>query len=108
MKWFSACLRVMCLIEDAGGVKYQDDIVVITATDWEEARRKAIAHGRSRETRYTNIRGKPVRWAFERVVTLVELGGIFDGSEIYSQSVSLDGAPVPFNAEFDPEASEPT
>ncbi len=98
----------MVLVEGAGGIRYQDSVFVLLAESWDEARSKAMILGHSKEHMYRNSDGQLVRWAFERLITLDELGGIADESEVYSQPSELGKPTVAFGQEFHPEVIEPT
>ena len=98
----------MCLVDGIGGVRYEDDAIVLKAANWDDARTRALDLGRAKEKTYRNSENRQVRWALERLVTLDELGEIVDGLEIYSQPSNLGIQAVPFDQEFRPELTEPT
>jgi hypothetical protein len=108
VNWYSTCVRRICLIEGLGAIRCEDDVSLLSADGWEEARQKAILLGRSREETYLNSDGQRVRWAFDRLITLDCIGDIHDGVEIYSQSAEIGDPSVSYDHEFHPEAVDPT
>jgi hypothetical protein len=108
MNWYSTCIRRFCLIEGTGAVIYEDSVLLLKASDWDEAQRKAIALGLSKEELYENSEGLRVRWAFDSVITLDEIRAIADGVEVYSQLAEYEGASISFDHTFSPENSNPT
>jgi hypothetical protein len=111
MNWYSACIRLVWIIESDGGVAYQDSVCLFLASDWDSAKDKALRKGRSLERTYENVDGKMVRFALVRLVTLDLIEQIVDGVEVYSQPVDLnlaDARPMTFDQTFTPESFEPT
>ncbi|CAM5449859.1 hypothetical protein GCM10010329_34460 [Streptomyces spiroverticillatus] len=74
---------------DADGYEplYAEDFVLVTADGEEEARDKALAHGRAQETSYENDRGERITWKLLRVVDVSEVldGSLGDGADLYSR-----------------------
>ena len=109
-EWYSAEIRLACLIEDSGAECYMDSIVLMRAASFEDAFTRAIALGREREENYKNGDGQTVKWSFVAVQTLDRVPqGDLDGAEVHSSfvEVTADEA-IHFDAKFDPEASEPS
>ena len=110
-QWYSARLRMVCLIEGEGATSFQDSVVLARAADFDEAFQRALEIGRSREKEYEkNKGGERVCWRLKEVLGLeVVLAETLDGAEVYSDPVELpDDARDPFDAEYSPELSEPT
>jgi hypothetical protein len=57
--WFSACCRVVCLIEGVGAVDEVRAVHVFQAPDRDEAFVRALEIGASHEQDYTNADGPP-------------------------------------------------
>ncbi|MBD0743173.1 DUF4288 domain-containing protein [Streptomyces sp. CBMA152] len=66
---------------------YQENFVLLTAQDEDEARDKALAHGKRLETRYENELGETVTWKLLHVVDVNEVSDpeLGDGSELYTR-----------------------
>lgn len=66
---------------------YQENFVLLTAQDEEEARGKALAHGERLETSYDNGLGETITWRLRHVVDVSEVldAELGDGSELYSR-----------------------
>ncbi|WP_371656545.1 MULTISPECIES: DUF4288 domain-containing protein [unclassified Streptomyces] len=66
---------------------YQENFVLLTAQDEEEARGKALAHGKRLETSYENDLGETITWRLRHVVDVNEAldSDLGDGSELYSR-----------------------
>lgn len=104
--WFSASMRVLCLVED-GGTNTQDVCVhVFRAKGREDAFSRALELGETHETEYLNQYGKLVRWRFERVLTLDMIGEELDGAEVFSELSEVSGGPG-FDAAFSPAVNQP-
>mgnify|MGYP001251377821 CR=1 FL=1 len=108
--WFSANLRLICLIQGQGATRYQDSVYLFRATDFEAAFTRALALGAAGERAYRNGDDEEVRWRFKEVISLDCVPHEdLDGAEVYSGPVDLEeGVEIPFEATFNPEASEPT
>lgn len=108
--WYSSNLRLVCLIEGEGGVIYQDSVLLLRADSFEEAFTIAIRLGRRMESEYLNGENKRVRWRLKELISLDIISGeSLDGVEIYSEPNDLEpGLELAFEAEFQPEKSEPT
>jgi hypothetical protein len=110
MNWFSAKIRVACLIEGPGLVQYMDSIHVFRAENFDTAMKSAVNLGRRHEEEYINSKQERVRWRLKEIISLDILGeDLVDGAEVYSEPVE----PKPmehfdFGAEFDPGVSVPT
>ncbi|MFJ2738770.1 DUF4288 domain-containing protein [Streptomyces sp. NPDC087440] len=66
---------------------YAEDFVLLAADSEEEARTKALAHGRSQETSYENERGERITWKLLHVVDVSEVldTTLRDGADLYSR-----------------------
>lgn len=102
-------LRFAILVEGEGVSRISRSVIILRATDWADARSKALEHGRKLEATYIGGTGAQVRWRLMAIETLDELGEkLSDGREIYSEP--LEPTPDddhPFDAHFTPETSEP-
>jgi Domain of unknown function (DUF4288) len=109
-QWYSARIRLVCLIEGEGATIYQDSVVVMRAADFREAFQRALEVGRGREEEYLNADGELVRWRLKAVFSLdVIQADQLDGAEVYSEPVELEpGDRDPFDITYAPESSEPT
>ena len=110
MTWFSACLRMVCLIEGEGFVRYEDSVVLMRQPNRESAFERALELGAVRESTFINADGASVRWAFVRVLTLDELGTtIGEDAEVYSQPTFTpeDGEGLNMYSTFSPQVSPP-
>jgi len=109
MDWFSAKIRVACLIKGVGLVRYMDSIHVFQAENFDAALERALTLGRGHEEEYVNSSQEQVRWRLKEIVSLDMLRqGLVDGIEIYSEPV----APGPtdlfdYEVAFNPDASTP-
>jgi hypothetical protein len=108
--WFSAKVRLACLVENSGAIEYQDSVFVFTAADWAPAFERALALGYGMERTYQNMQGEQVVWRLVEVVSLDWLeASNLDGAEVYSEPVPLGPhEDIPFEWVFKPEDSEPT
>ena len=109
--WFSARLRLACLIEGSGVSRYEDSVVLFYAADGTAAFRRALELGRSRERSFTNRYGERVAWKLKEVATLDRLASDdIDGVEVISDpifDILPEDASLPIEHQFDPERSEP-
>ncbi len=106
--WFSASVRILCLIEDEGATTQDQCVHIFRATDWDDAFGRALHLGRSHEKDYLNGDGKRVRWRLDRVATLDMIRAPdLDGAEVFSQMSEVSGGP-PFDTEFQPEKHRPS
>ncbi len=110
MKWFSANLRVACLIEGIGLTRYTHSVHVFQAEDFAEAMRRALDIGTGHEEEYANADGRRVRWRLAAVISLDLVGDdLTDGAEVYSEPVEVGSdVKIDFDYEFHPEQSKPT
>src|SRR5690242_12000394 len=106
--WFSAKVRVICLVEGAGATMQDESVHVFRASGVDGAFARALQLGREQEGEYLNSDGERVRWRFDRVLTLDALGAEdLDGVEVHSELGPAEES-LPFDAEFDPENHKPT
>ncbi|MCX5206631.1 DUF4288 domain-containing protein [Streptomyces sp. NBC_00237] len=66
---------------------YAEDFVLLTADSEEEARAKALTHGRSQETSYENEQGERITWKLLHVVDVNEVldASLGDRADLYSR-----------------------
>jgi|SRR5262252_2699642 len=109
-RWFSARIRMLCLIEPKGGDSYLDSVIVFRSTDFNSAFIKALEMGKKRETIYLNDENHQVVWRLKEIISLDIIDSeTLDEAEVYSEFVDLNpGELIPFNTEFYPEQSQPT
>ena len=79
-------------------------------TNFEAALTRALALGETCARTYRHPDGQEVRWRFKEVISLDVIPvEDLDEAEVYSEPVDLEGGvEIPFQATFNPEASEPT
>ena len=108
--WFSTKVRLVCLIEPIGAVRYMDSVYVFRSADFQTAFTRALALGKSQEKTYGNVDQQKVVWKLAEVVSLDMItAASLNGAEVYSEPVDL--APedaLPMDAVLHPEHSEPT
>lgn len=110
MSWFSAKIRVACLVDGVGLARYMDSVHLFIASDYANAMARALALGHAHEEEYLNADNVRVRWKLAAIVSLDSLGDeLRDGIEVYSEPVEPSPEElVAFDHEFHPERSEPT
>lgn len=110
IQWFSARVRLVCLMEGSGADRFQDSVIVFRARDFRDAFQRALTIGHDREETYLNGHGERVAWKFKEVFSLDIIQGELDGTEVYSEPVELGpGDPDPFDVVvYAPGRSEPT
>jgi hypothetical protein len=111
MKWFSAKIRMVALVETKGGNHYMDSVYLFKCDyDWDKAFQKALAIGKRQEEEYINIDGEKVKWRLKEIISLDIIQKLSaDGTEVYSEPVWLkENDVISFDALFHPEKSEPT
>jgi Domain of unknown function (DUF4288) len=107
--WFAAAL-VMAIINEHGGLwRRATSVVLLRATDFDDAFVAACEIGHGMEETYVNGEGDGVRWAFERVMTLDMLPErLTSGTEVYSEPHQVDTASeIAFDSVFTPELHKP-
>jgi hypothetical protein len=108
-QWFSARIRLVCLLEGSGAQRFQDSVVVFRARDFADAFRRALEIGRGHEEEYLNGDGERVAWRLKEVLSLDVVHGDLDGAEVSSEPVDvLDEVRDPFETTYAPESSDPT
>lgn len=109
MTWYSSKVRIVCLVQGQGAVRYMDSVHLFQAHDFQDAHATAVTLGRRHEEEYTNVDGNVVRWKLQRLISLDSVKGDLDGAEVYSEPVPLgpDDA-FAFDAVFHPDESDPT
>lgn len=107
-EWFSASVRLVVLMEHAGGTEFVDSVLLMRARDWDDAIARALESGRKLETSYRNVRGERVDWRLAETLTLDQLGQeLPDDAEVYSRAHEAPRGMIPFDAVFSPEESRP-
>ncbi len=109
-RWFSAKVRLVCLMELAGALRYMDSVYVFRSVDFQAAFTKALELGKCQEKSYRNAEKKKVVWQLVAIVSLdMIMAESLDGAEVYSEPIALaPGESFPFDVAFHPEQSEPT
>jgi hypothetical protein len=110
VKWFSAKIRLACLIEPEGAQRYMDSVYIFRARDFDDAFEAALRIGRGEEEEYLNSDQHRVRWRLKEIISLDQIAdGSLDGVEVYSEPVDLEPSDgFPFETVFSPESSTPT
>jgi hypothetical protein len=110
-RWFSANIRLVCLIETEGAYRYMDSVFIFKDEDAKSAWAKAIQIGKSQENEVVNGFGQRVRWKLKEIVSLDRFS-LDSGEEcikVYSETKEIeDGVLIPFDSIFRPEDSVPT
>lgn len=108
--WFSAKVRMVCLIEPTGADIYMDSVYVFRSVDFEKAFRRALELGKQQEQSYLNGDGNKVVWKLKEIISLDIINSeSLDGIEVYSEPVQLPpDEQFPYDSEFFPEESQPT
>lgn len=110
--WFSAKIRLACLVESQGLHRYQDSVYVFSGVDFDDAFSKALAIGKAQERSYMNGDEELVRWRLKEIISLDLLGHEplnASGFEVYSELVEPSPAKqFEFDHEFQPADSKPT
>jgi len=109
--YFSARLIFVTLVDDERPKKtntYDEGIFLLRAADQDQAFERAVAIGREHETEYLNDHGQRVRQAFVEVDEIKYVGTRLEDQEVASIGFSkrTDEA-IPYDQQFDPEASNP-
>ena len=108
--WFSTKVRLVCLIEPIGAVRYMDSVYVFRSADFQTAFKRALELGKSQEKTYFNVDKQKVVWKLTEIVSLDMITAeSLNGAEVYSEPVDLaPGEAFPMDAALYPELSEPT
>ena len=108
--WFSAKVRLVCLIESTGAVRYMDSVFVFRSVDFQTALKRALDLGKSQEKSYLNTDKKRVMWKLAEIISLDMIAAeSLDGAEVYSEPVDLaPGEAFSTDVELHPERSQPT
>jgi len=87
--WFTASLLFKSQHQPAanGDPLWEEQIILLEATDELAAKQKAAQRGKAEEHEYRNQAGELVRWSFEQVERLCEIEGgeLKDGAELFSR-----------------------
>lgn len=111
INWFSSKIRLVCLVEGIGGLRYADSIFLFQSTDFDSAFRRAIELGKKQEEEYTNSDNQLVKWKLKEIISLdIIQENSLDGVEVYSEPVEIQKNTLPYSflQEFTPERSTPT
>ncbi len=111
LKWFSSKIRLICLVEGLGGLRYMDSIFLFQSPNFDSAFLKAIELGKKQEEEYKNSDNLLVKWKLKEIISLDTIQqNSLDGAEVYSEPVELhkDTPSYNFLQEFSPEESNPT
>ena len=108
--WFSAKVRLVCLIELTGAVRYMDSIYVFRSADFQTAFQRALDLGKSQERSYLNADQKKVIWKLAEIISLDMITAeSLDGVEVYSEPADLTpGEAISIDVALHPERSQPT
>lgn len=110
MKWFSACVRMVVLVEGSGTIDARESIFLLRAREYEDAFPAAVKLARQAlETEYENLDGQRVRWRVVRLITLDQIDREdLDGAEIWTRGCSPEpGEQFAFDQELRPEDHVP-
>ena len=110
-QWFSAKIRLACLVDPTGLVGYRDAIYIFQSYDFDDAFKRALGIGKSQETSYLNANQQPVKWKLKEIISLDVVGSapLESGTEVHSEPVEpLPSEQFSFEHEFDPATSKPT
>jgi hypothetical protein len=92
--WFGVSLLYKSSepLDEQGTRLFEERIIVLNATNEEEAWEKANEYGPSLEERYTNAEGRWVAWSFERTVEVKAIleDQLADGVEVFSRFLRQD------------------
>ena len=107
--WFSARVRLVCLIEGTGASDYMDSVVTFRANGFDDALHRAIELGRREEKEYLNVEKKRVVWRLKEITSLDKIPGeTLDGAEVHCEISEIPETDVvPFDSKFFPERSQP-
>lgn len=107
--WFSARVRLVCLIEGTGASDYMDSVITFRANRFDDAFHRALELGRREEKEYLNVERKRVVWRLKEITSLDRIPGeSLDGVEVYCEISEVpESDVVPFDSKFFPERSQP-
>ena len=109
LEWFSAKIRLACIIEPKGLQRFMDSIYVFRSTDFDDAFRKALDRGRSQEKNYLNDADELIEWRLKEIISLDRIKPpSLDGAEVYSEAVEPAAGDSLLDTAFHPEDSNPT
>ena len=110
MRWFSAKIRMVALVETVGANHYRDSVYLFKCHyDWDKALQKALAIGKNIEEEYSNMEEQKVKWRLKEIISLDVIQKLSpEGTEVYSQPIWLkDGEAIDFDTKLHPEKSQP-
>jgi hypothetical protein len=107
--WFSARIRLVCLIEGTGATDYMDSVVTFRANGFDDAFHRALELGRREEREYLNRERERVVWRLKEITSLDEIPSqTLDGTEVHCEISEVpESDVVPFDSKFFPERSHP-
>ncbi|MBS0224340.1 MAG: DUF4288 domain-containing protein [Proteobacteria bacterium] len=95
-------------MSDAADDKMQDDCVfLVRAHSFEDAFRKFLTVGRSKETSYRNEEGHDIKVLHAEILTMDRIGQDLDGAEAHSDLQEIEGPEITFETPIDPARSRP-
>jgi hypothetical protein len=111
MALYSVTISVICIVDDDEQVdRHLQDVQVhiVEANDFDDAKRQAVAIGRTEERNYLNDEGNKVYWRFKEIEYIRCLGEKPTGVEIATRLEWIDPHET-YSADHDfkPEKSEP-
>jgi hypothetical protein len=111
MEFYSARLLFIILVDDGRPRKknrFDECVMVFRAKDFDDAFKRAVELGKSRETDYKNDKGQRVRWTLVDILNLDCVGKKIDGKEVASDlHYRTQNQPIPANKKFHPERAKP-
>jgi hypothetical protein len=106
--WFSGMLRFFFVSSGEGKTNGESSVVLVRAGDFDQAFRRLLEIGKSRETSYKNAFGHDVRIVFVEVATLDMIRvDTLDGAEVYSEFTGERDPAITFDTPVDPARSQP-
>jgi hypothetical protein len=108
-QWFSARLRFAIILEKKGLVRFSDSIFLFKSGNFEDAFKRILEIGHSKQKSYVNDDDLQVAWKLVEVISLdIVRFDSLEGAEVYSEPVSGTDPLLRIEHEFHPELSEPT
>jgi hypothetical protein len=91
-EWFSAAAVFEISVNGEVSDRRSISLLVVRATDEQEARSAALRHARAEEVDYENSDGQPVSWRCTEVLLAEPIldDNITDGTEVYSCFVTAE------------------
>ena len=112
MEFYSARLLFIILVDDGRPRKknhFEETVMVFRAKDFDDAFKRALQLGKSRNHTYRNQKDQKVRWVLVDIINLDWVGRRIDGKEVASKlHYRKHKQPIPANKKFHPERAKPT